>query len=137
MFTSCSLSCRVVNERMAEIQELVAGQPDVRLVSLTVDPRTDTPAVLAQFADGLRANTNQWLFLTGEKRSLYHLLETSFVTPAKELAGLVPGGFADTDRIFLVDPRGEVRESFNGLKPTTPAAVIAAINRLRNPTPRP
>jgi cytochrome oxidase Cu insertion factor (SCO1/SenC/PrrC family) len=135
VFTSCSLSCRVVNERMAEIQGLVADQPHVRLVSLTVDPRTDTPSVLARFANGYRAETNRWLFLTGEKAGLYHLLQTSFVTPAKELVGVVPGGFADTDRIFLVDPRGEVRQAFNGLKPTTPREVVAALARLQDTLP--
>lgn len=131
VFTSCSLSCRAVNDRMAEIQERVADQPDVRLVSLTVDPRTDTPPVLARFADRYRADTNRWLFLTGEKAGLYYLLRTSFLTPAKELAGIVPGGFADTDRIFLVDARGEVREVFDGLKPGTPQEVVTAIARLR------
>ncbi|HLP77279.1 MAG TPA: SCO family protein, partial [Candidatus Paceibacterota bacterium] len=52
VFTSCSLSCRAVNDRMAEIQRLVGDASDVQLVSLTVDPRTDTPSVLAKFADG-------------------------------------------------------------------------------------
>lgn len=137
VFTSCSLSCRAVNDRMAEIQGLVADQPDVRLVSLTVDPRTDTPPVLARFADRYRADTNRWLFLTGEKAGLYHLLRTSFLTPAKELVGIVPGGFADTDRIFLVDARGEVREVFDGLKPGTPQQVVAAIATLRNPRTTP
>ena len=135
VFTSCSLSCRVVNDRMAEIQRLVADRPDVRLVSLTVDPRTDTPSVLARFAASYQADTNRWLFLTGEKAGLYRLIGTSFLTASPELAGLVPGGFANTDRIFLVDPRGEVRQSFNGLKPTTPREVLEAISRLRNSGP--
>lgn len=137
VFTSCSLSCRAVNDRMAEIQRLVADQSDVRLVSLTVDPRTDTPPVLARFADSYGADPNRWLFLTGEKSGLYRLLQTSFVTPARELIGVVPGGFADTDRLFLVDPRGEVRGTFDGLKPTTPPVVLAALARLRDTPPKP
>ena len=131
VFTTCSLSCRAVSDRMAELQGLVAAQPDVRLVSLTVDPRTDTPPVLARFAERYRADTNRWLFLTGEKAGLYYLLRTSFLTPANELAGIVPGGFTDTDRIFLVDARGEVCEVFDGLKPGTPQEVVSAIARLR------
>ena len=42
LFTSCSLTCPVVNRCMAQIQQLTTNQPDVRLVSLTVDPRDDT-----------------------------------------------------------------------------------------------
>ena len=77
VFTSCSLSCRAVNDRMEEIQRLVAGVNDVRLVSLTVDPRSDTPSVLARFADGYYADTNRWLFLTGDKAELYRLKWTA------------------------------------------------------------
>ena len=87
VFTSCSLSCRAVNDRMEEIQRLVADAADVRLVSLTVDPRTDTPPVLAKFANSFHADSHRWLFLTGDKAELYHLLETSFIPKSPELDG--------------------------------------------------
>ena len=78
VFTGCSLSCLAVNHRMAEIQRSVAAHDDVRLVSLTVDPDSDTPERLAKFAAQFGANTNRWLFLTGEKRVLHPLLEKVF-----------------------------------------------------------
>ncbi len=67
LFTSCSLTCPAVNSQMAQIQQLTTNQPEVRLVSLTVDPRDDTPAVLAKYGERFGADTNRWLFLTGEK----------------------------------------------------------------------
>lgn len=137
MFTSCSLSCLAVNERMAEIQRLVADRPGVRLISLTVDPRTDTPPVLARFAERYGADSRRWQFLTGDKAVLYPLLETSFLRPAIELAGIVPGGFADLDRLFLVDPSGAVRATFDGLRPSTPREVVALLDRLQSATNRP
>ena len=78
VFTGCSLSCLAVNHRMAEIQRSVAAHDDVRLVSLTVDPDSDTPERLAKFAAQFGANTNRSLFLTGEKRVLHPLLEKKF-----------------------------------------------------------
>jgi cytochrome oxidase Cu insertion factor (SCO1/SenC/PrrC family) len=132
LFTSCSLSCRAVNDRMEEIQRLTAGMPDVRLVSLTVDPRTDTVPVLARFADRYHADTNRWLFLTGDKKELYRLLETSFSGRAQALASQIPGGFTHTDRILLLDRQGAVRESFDGLAKATPRNVVAAVERLRS-----
>ena len=135
VFTSCSLSCRAVNNRLEEIQRLVAGAPDVLLVSLSVDPRTDTPAVLRQFADGFHADTNRWLFLTGEKAELYRLIETSFIPKSPELEGLVPGGFTHTDRIMLVDPQGNVFASFNGLNRNVATAVTTAIEKHRQVHP--
>jgi cytochrome oxidase Cu insertion factor (SCO1/SenC/PrrC family) len=131
VFTSCSLSCRSVNDRMAEIQEGIGEAPDVQLLSLTVDPRSDTPAALRAFAGSFHADPNRWLFLTGEKRQLYDLIETSFVPRSPELESLIPGGFASTDRIMLVDPVGNVCASFNGLKRDAAKGVIAEIETLR------
>lgn len=134
-FTSCSLKCRVVNDRMADIQRLVAREPDVLLLSLSVDPLTDTPPALAKFADSFGADTNRWLFLTGDKTEMYRLIESSFISRSPELAGLVPGGFAHTDRIMLVDPRGRVWASFNGLKTNVAVAVLAEIAQRRKQSP--
>lgn len=131
VFTSCSLSCRAANDRMAEVQRLTAHQPDVWLVSFSVDPGTDTPPVLTKFADSFGADPARWLFLTGEPREMYRLLETSFIARSPELSGLVPGGFAHTDNLMLVDPRGQVWASFNGLKTNVAAAVVAEIERRR------
>jgi cytochrome oxidase Cu insertion factor (SCO1/SenC/PrrC family) len=131
VFTSCSLSCRAVNDRMAEIQALIGEAEDVQLLSLTVDPRSDTPAALAAFANGFQADSNRWLFLTGEKPQLYGLIETSFIPKSPELEDLIPGGFTSTDRIMLVDPLGNVRASFNGLKRDVAKTAIAEIENLR------
>jgi protein SCO1 len=131
VFTSCSLSCRAVNDRMEEIQRRVADATDVQLVSLTVDPRTDTPAVLAKFADSFHADTNRWLFLTGDKAELYRLIETSFISKSPELEEIIPGGFTSTDRILLVDQNGNVSASFNGLNRGVAGAVVAEIEKSR------
>lgn len=131
VFTSCSLSCRAVNDRMAEIQTLVSEAKDVQLLSLTVDPRSDTPAALEAFANGFHADSNRWLFLTGEKPQLYGLIETSFIPKSPELESLIPGGFASTDRIMLVDPHGNVCASFNGLKRDVAKSVATEIENIR------
>ena len=65
LFTGCGLTCPEVSQRMADIQRLTTNQPDVRLVSLTVDPRSDTPPVLAKWGARYGADTNRWLLLTG------------------------------------------------------------------------
>lgn len=137
VFTSCSLSCRVVNDRMAEIQRLAADAADVQLVSLTVDPRSDTPAVLAKFADSYHADPNRWLFLTGETADVYRLIETSFIPRSPELSQFIPGGFANTDRIMLVDSKGNVCASFNGLNKNVALRVVAEIETRRKYVRRP
>jgi protein SCO1 len=122
VFTSCSLSCRVVNDRMAEIQDLVAGEPSVRLVSLTVDPRTDTPAVLAGYARLYRGdNTNRWLFAAAAPDALAELAPRLDLQVARE-----GGSFAHNLRTVVLDPQGRIHRQFDGNE-WTPAQLADAL----------
>jgi len=133
VFTSCGISCLQVNHHMAEIQRRTAGQADVQLLSLSVDPRTDTPARLAEFADRFGADPARWMFLTGEKSMLYPLIETSFLGQAKATphdGG--PAGMIHSDQIAVMDGTGRLRGLFDGLKPTVVPEVMRALERWRS-----
>lgn len=133
LFTSCALTCPEVSKRMAEIQRLTANDDDVRLLSLTVDPRSDTPPVLAKWGARFGADTNRWHFLTGDKPVLCGLIATSFLAQDNgDPFNSMPGNFTGTERIAVVDKHGRTRIYFDGLRPETPAAVAAEIARLRS-----
>jgi protein SCO1/2 len=133
LLTSCAVTCPAVNAEMAQIQQLTTNRPDIKLVSLTVDPDDDTPDVLAQYSQRFGADTNRWMFLTGDKSQLYHLIGTSFLPPDTDSAySYMPGNFAHTERIALIDSHGDLRGSFDGLNQNTPAAVINEITNLLN-----
>lgn len=132
LFTSCSLTCPEVSRRMAEVQKLTADAPDVRLLSITVDPRTDTPSVLRTWGALFGADTNRWLLLTGDKAQLHQLIGTSFlVTETNNPFNSMPGNFAGTERIAVVDQHGSVRAYFDGLHAETPARVVKEMEKLR------
>jgi len=132
LFTSCSLTCPEVSRHMAEIQRLTVKDADVRLVSLTVDPRSDTPPVLAKWGARFGADPNRWLFLTGSKTVLHGLIAKSFLTQDNsDPFNSMPGNFTGTERIAIVDKHGRVRVYFDGLRNETPAAVMAEIGKLR------
>ena len=132
LFTSCSLTCPEVSKRMAEIQRLTAGEADVRLVSLTVDPRSDTPPVLAKWGARFGADTNRWFLLTGTKAVLHGLIARSFLAQDNgDPFNSMPGNFTGTERIAVVDKHGQTRIYFDGLQKETSAAVAAEITRLR------
>jgi protein SCO1/2 len=132
VFTSCSLPCLEVNRQMAEVQRRLADAADVQLVSITIDPRTDTPANLVQFADRFGADAKRWLFLTGERNAVFSLIDRSFLSKAPpDMAILLPGGYDRSDRIALVDPQGQVWRYVDGLKPGVADAVVEAIRAHR------
>ena len=79
IYTTCPGPCPLITASMAKIQEAVAHDPQVQLVTFTVDPQTDTPAVLAKYADQFGADPNRWWFLTGPEKPLYDLIRNGFL----------------------------------------------------------
>lgn len=133
LFTSCSLTCPVVNSVMAQIQQLTTNRPGVKLVSLTVDPHDDTPAVLEKYGERFGADTNRWLFLTGDRTELYELIGTSFLaSDTNNEFGFMPGNFAHTERIAVMDSAGHLHGYFDGLNQNTATAVVNEITKLQN-----
>ncbi len=133
--TACGFTCTEVSRRLAEVQRRLAGRDDVRLVSFTVDPRTDTPQVLSEFARKFGADTNRWFFLTGDREVLFPLIEDSFL-PAEKPGALktLSGGFLHTDHVAVVDPAGRVIAYFDGLKPGCAAAILELIGPPAKPS---
>jgi protein SCO1 len=70
-FTTCTSVCPPMNRNMEMIQEAFGERvgKDVFLVSITVDPATDTPARLKEYAQKFHAKPG-WIFLTGKKENL-------------------------------------------------------------------
>lgn len=70
-FTTCTSVCPPMNRSMEKIQEAFGDRvgKDVFLVSLTVDPTTDTPTRLKEYAAKFHAGKG-WTFLTGKKENL-------------------------------------------------------------------
>jgi cytochrome oxidase Cu insertion factor (SCO1/SenC/PrrC family) len=117
VFTRCAGPCPQVSGTMARMQSLLAGDDDVRLVSFTVDPKHDTPAVLRKYAERFGADPRRWLFLTGDRDGLYGLIQDSFHLGVQEAAGAdrKPGSeVAHSTRLAVVDRRGHVRGYYSG-----------------------
>jgi protein SCO1/2 len=74
-FTSCKGSCPLVMATFASLQEWLGERlgKQVHLLSVSVDPETDTPAKLKAYAERLKAKPG-WYFLTGERRHVERAL---------------------------------------------------------------
>ena len=51
MFTSCPTACPALTRTMKTLVEELPDREDLQFVSFSVDPETDTPAVLREYAD--------------------------------------------------------------------------------------
>ena len=77
-YTRCADTCPLQSAHLARLQAELGGAPDVQLISVSVDPEHDTPAVLAAYAVQFQADPRRWLFLTGPRDAVYHLAVDGF-----------------------------------------------------------
>jgi protein SCO1 len=136
IFTTCPGPCPIISAHMARLQQKLAGDSRVQLVSFTVDPQDDTPAVLSAYANHLGADPERWWFLTGPQKQVYDLIQNGFYQSVQDNHGkrLAPGQFLVTHSTYmvLVDPHGYMRGFYSGLDPDDQSSLLEAIRQLKN-----
>jgi protein SCO1 len=124
IFTNCNGPCPRMGSQMRQVQTALAGVPDVRLVSFTVDPKRDTPEVLAAYAKRYAAKPGRWYFLTGEPDKLNELSLKSF------MLSRLDGQLDHSTRFVLVDRQSQVRKYYDTTEPRSIADLIADAREL-------
>jgi cytochrome oxidase Cu insertion factor (SCO1/SenC/PrrC family) len=137
-FTCCTDSCPKLSGSLARLQHELAGEPDVRLVSLTVDPARDTPATLSRYAEVYRADADRWLFLTGSAEQVHAFVQGRLKLGVAENTG--PGATPGTrvlhsPKLTLIDRRGRIRGYYDGTDPEAVARLRDAAGRLAGEAP--
>lgn len=102
MFTTCPGPCPRMSSQMHQVQKELEVQ-GIQLVSFTVDPERDTPAVLAEYGAKFKAAPGVWHFLTGAQADLNHLAKDVFKL------GVVDGSLEHSTRFVLIDRKGQIR----------------------------
>ena len=94
-FTDCDAVCPLMTENLARVQELLGDRvgKDIFMVSISLEPEHDTPAVLAAYAKTYGVGPG-WLFLTGKKTDI-DLLRHRL-------------GFVDSDPVEDADPEQHI-----------------------------
>lgn len=129
VFTTCAGPCGTLSTNLRWVQDELAGD-DVRLVSVTVDPRIDDPETLARYADELGADPERWLFLTGDEAAIGELMASVHLAMVRAPDGEAEPGFQVTHstKFVVVDGEGVVRGYYDG---QDPAGRRAAAKRAR------
>jgi protein SCO1 len=107
-FTTCPSICPKMNESMLVIEKKFFGNPNFGIVSITIDPEHDTPAVLKSHRELLGVKSSNWNFLTGDKKYIIDLSNKGFNLYAGENSK-VNGGFEHSGSFALIDKNGKIR----------------------------
>jgi protein SCO1/2 len=75
VFTTCKGACSPMTANLAKVQQYLGAHlgQEIVMISVSVDPTTDTPAALKKYADLFKAQPG-WYFLTGKKENVDWIL---------------------------------------------------------------
>lgn len=108
IFTSCAGICPIMTGEMAKLHRAFDGEDRVEFVSISVDPETDTPEVLAEYGERYGADLERWHFLTGAVEDI-HAVSTQIFK-----VGALEDPINHSSRFILVDGTGAIRGYYVG-----------------------
>jgi len=139
IYTKCQDVCPLHADRIAQIQSMVNQTPmksAVEFITITTDPRNDTPQVLHDFGAAHGLNPTNWVFLTSgpdrpddttRQLALAYGLKFTLSEDGSQMHGVVT---------HVIDQEGRLRARFHGLKfePTNMVLYInALVNKMQEP----
>lgn len=118
VYTRCPLPdfCPLMDRRFADLQRAIAADVRLRdrvhLVSVSVDPAHDTPAVIRAHAHARGADPRTWSYLTGAPGAIDRVASRFGVSamPDNDSAQTITHNL----RTAVIDPRGRLRTIHSG-----------------------
>lgn len=127
IFTRCPDVGSPMTANLSRIQKRLQEEgAQAELVSFSVDPLYDTPEVMKQYGENLRADFSNWNFLTHDDSAAMHrFLQTSFREPVEVTSHASEEALTinHSTRLYVMDPTGRVLTTYNGLQPDMDAIV--------------
>ena len=136
IYTRCPLPdfCPLMDRNFASIQKTIASTPalaDVRLLTVTLDPDFDRPAILKAHARRREADPAIWTFLTGDPTEV-----NKFASQFGLYVEHNPQNAIDIThnlRTAVIDPEGRLVTAHSG-NSWTPAELVADLSAAPAPT---
>jgi protein SCO1/2 len=128
VYTRCPLPnfCPTLERKFVDVQRAIRSKPplsDARLVTVSIDPGHDTPAILAAHAKELGADPGIWTLATGPLADVQRFSQRFGVMV--ERGNGTPEELVHSMRTAVVNRQGRVAAVFEGSEWQTPALVEA------------
>jgi cytochrome oxidase Cu insertion factor (SCO1/SenC/PrrC family) len=127
IFTNCAGTCPMMTAMMRKITEKVDKDAPVRFVSISVDPRRDTPAALRKYAANVRTDP-RWIFLTGDGATITRLSVDGFKLAAS--GSSVDNSILHSSKFAIADRDGVIRDYYGGTENDAVEHVAGVVNDL-------
>jgi protein SCO1 len=118
VYTRCPVPdfCPMMDRHFADMQREILADPGLasraRLVSVSFDPRHDTPAIVAAHAKERGADVRVWSYVTGDAAAIEHLTSRFGVSTIEEHDAAET--ITHNLRTAIVDARGRLVKFYTG-----------------------
>ena len=112
----CPLSTAVFHKIKQRLQQESGLKENLRLITLSFDPKHDTPKIMAGFANSLQNDKVDWRFLTTKsQRELQPILKNynQVVSQNYDEDGKPKSTFSHTLRVYLIDKSRKIRNVYS------------------------
>ena len=111
LYTRCPIAtaCPMTTAKFSKLDAMLAEAKLGRLMTVTVDPEHDTPAVLADYAKKAGADPKRWKFLTGSPEAVARVASNFGVIYYPE-----HGQIVHSLAVAVVDPKGRLATIYFG-----------------------
>ena len=111
VFTHCRSTCPRITAHMKGLQSRLSDIPSVQLVSVSVDPRNDTPEVIKAYMTKNGLDETNWRFVTGEEEAIRQVVVEGFRVGLGDEDSKAAGAedIMHSNSFVLVDDKAQVR----------------------------
>ncbi len=118
IFTTDRKTSSAQCEAFSNLQKTLSKHPqwdDIGLLSISIDPETDTPKVLSEYGKKYGADPSHWQFLTGDRAYIRRLCNEVFKLPVAEATDNPGVIISHSPKVVLVDRMMQIRGHYDGL----------------------
>lgn len=112
-FTSCNTICPVMHRNLLEVYKKFKDNPNVKILSHSIDVKYDLPSRLKSYASKLGVESDKWAFVHGSRDSIFNIAAKSYLVAAYE-DNADPQGLVHQGWFVLVDTKKQLRGAYDG-----------------------
>jgi protein SCO1/2 len=118
VYTHCPDICPMVTYNMRDVSNQI-DDDRFQLISISFDPRRDTPALLASYAQSYKLSLEHWHLVTGQPTEVEQVMETLGIAVVKQPSSFLNDGeemyFIDhSDKVLLIDDQARLVDEYVG-----------------------
>ncbi len=108
-FTSCPTICPVMNKNLRDLEDSINNE-NFGIISITIDPKRDTPERLAKHAQQIGVKSPNWHFLTADRSYIQELSKQFNIYVGEDQTNAED--LNHSGKFALVDKNGKIRSRY-------------------------